>query len=58
MRCQRQSAFHLRVFLIDIIEAETDPEAIEKAHQSRDLKRRTCPIELYEIPYYKTGLRR
>ena len=44
------------VFPIEVIEAETDAEAIDKAHQSLYLKRRTCPLKLYQVPYYKTGM--
>ena len=45
------------VFPITIIEATSDGEAIRKALQDRHLQRRDCPIKLYQIPFYHTGLR-
>ena len=45
------------VFPITIIEAASDSEAIDKALQDRHLQRHTCPIKLYEVPYFHTGLR-
>lgn len=44
-------------FPIEVIEAESDAEAIEKVYESLYLKRRTCPIKLYHVPYYKTGMK-
>jgi len=44
-------------FPIKVIEAESDAEAIEKVYESLYLKLRTCPIKLYQVPYYKSEMR-
>jgi hypothetical protein len=45
------------VFLITIIKAATDEEAIRKAQHDRDLPGWKCPIKLFEVPFFYTGLR-
>jgi hypothetical protein len=45
------------VFPITIIEAASDGETIRGAQCNRDLCGWNCPVKLYEVPFFHTGLR-
>jgi hypothetical protein len=45
------------VFPVTIIEAATEADAIRKAEQDEQLRGYWCPIKLFQVPFYHTGLR-